>query len=385
MLVFFASPIGRRVPDCGEVKELGCSPLPLVPGGARNRTDLLNVMGIVMKKMVLVAATLAMTAGSTLAADMAVKAVKAPPPPAFEPWDLAFGSALMNDYIFRGVTQSNHKPSVAAYFEPRYNVNKDLQLYIGVAGESISFPNRAAAEIDVYGGIRPTFGMFAFDFGVWGYLYPGGQCFNSAAFPGSGIPGSEIGCFIDGNLPFNGNVAKKSASFYEGYAKVNITLNDQWQVGLNEYYSPNFLNLGAWGDYASITAKWTAPGTIFGTSGVGMYISGEFGRQWLGTSDAFYGVVSPLGNFAAGVPEPSYNTWNVGVGFTYKVFTLDLRYSDTNLSKASCNAFTSDYSTTSFSPANITAINPGGFGSNWCGATGIVKLSADLTAMTNLK
>jgi len=343
-------------------------------------------MGIVMKKMVLVAATLAMTAGSALAADMAVKAVKAPPPPAFEPWDLAFGSALMNDYIFRGVTQSNHKPSVAAYFEPRYNVNKDLQLYIGFAGESISFPNRAAAEIDVYGGIRPTVGIFAFDFGVWGYLYPGGQCFNSAAFPGSGIPGSEIGCVIDGNLPFNGNVAKKSASFYEGYAKVNITLNDQWQVGVNEYYSPNFLNLGAWGDYASITAKWTAaPGTIFGTSGVGMYISGEFGRQWLGTSDAFYGVVSPLANFAAGIPEPSYDTWNVGVGFTYKVFTLDLRYYDTDLSKASCNAFTSDYSTRNFSPTFITPINPGGFGSNWCGAAGVVKFSADLTAMTNLK
>src|SRR6478735_12455371 len=81
-------------------------------------------MGIVMKKMVLVAATLAMTAGSALAADMPVKAVRAPPPP-FEPWDFAFGSALMNDYIFRGVTQSNHKPSVAAYFEPRYNLNKD--------------------------------------------------------------------------------------------------------------------------------------------------------------------------------------------------------------------------------------------------------------------
>src|SRR5213080_4804637 len=85
-------------------------------------------MGIVMKKMVLVAAMLAMTAGSGLAADMAVKAVKAPPPPAFEPWDFAFGSALMNDYIFRGVTQSNHKPSVAAYFEPRYNLNKERRL-----------------------------------------------------------------------------------------------------------------------------------------------------------------------------------------------------------------------------------------------------------------
>src|SRR5216684_8643374 len=328
-------------------------------------------MGTDMNKLVLATAVLAMAAGSAFAADMPVKAVKAPPPPPFEPWDFAFGSALMNDYIFRGITQSNHKPSVAAYFEPRYNVNKDLQLYIGFAGESISFPNRAAAEIDVYGGIRPTVGIFAFDFGVWGYLYPGGQCFNSAAFPGSGIPGSEIGCVIDGNLPFNGNVAKKSASFYEGYAKVNITLNDQWQVGFNEYYSPNFLNLGAWGDYASITAKWTAPGTTFGTSGFGMYISGEFGRQWLGTSDAFYGTTTGTafgGPFPLGIPEPSYNTWNVGVGFTYKVFTLDLRYYDTNLSKGNCNAFTSDYSTTNFSPSFVTAINPGGFGSNWCSA-----------------
>src|SRR5262245_38167796 len=103
-------------------------------------------MGIVMKKLVLAAAVLAVTASSALAADMAVKA-KAPPPAPFDPWDLAFGSAIMNDYLFRGVTQSNHKPSVAVYFEPRYNFTKDLQGYIGLAGESISFPNRAAAEI----------------------------------------------------------------------------------------------------------------------------------------------------------------------------------------------------------------------------------------------
>jgi uncharacterized protein (TIGR02001 family) len=350
-------------------------------------------MGIVMKKMALLATALAMVSAPALAADMSLKAVKAPPPPAFEPWDIAFGSALMNDYIFRGITQSNHKPSVAAYFEPRYNINKDVQLYIGAAGESISFPNRAAAEIDIYGGIRPTFGMFAFDFGLWGYIYPGGQCFgsqgttlqgNCAIFGGNTDFGQPAA--FGGGLPINGNFAKKSASFYEGYAKVNITLNDQFQIGLNEYYSPNFLNLGAWGNYASITGKWTAPSTTFGTSGFGMYISGEFGRQWLGTSDAFYGTTVATafgGPFPGGIPEPSYNTWNIGVGFTYKVFTLDLRYSDTNLSKGDCNAFTSDYTATR--TGFVTAINPGGFGSNWCGAAGIVKLSADLTAMTNLK
>src|SRR5260370_7655797 len=128
-------------------------------------------MGTVMKKLVLAAAVLAMAAGSVFAADMPVKAVKAPPPPPFEPWDFAFGSALMNDYVFRGVTQSNHKPSVAAYFEPRYSINKDVQLYIGAAGESISFPNRAAAEIDIYGGIPPPPAIFSLDFRVCGSTY----------------------------------------------------------------------------------------------------------------------------------------------------------------------------------------------------------------------
>jgi len=66
-----------------------------------------------MKKLALLATALAMVSGSALAADLRVKAVKAPPPPAFDPWDIAFGSSITNDYVFRGITQSNHKPSVS--------------------------------------------------------------------------------------------------------------------------------------------------------------------------------------------------------------------------------------------------------------------------------
>jgi uncharacterized protein (TIGR02001 family) len=342
-------------------------------------------MGIVMRKLALLATALAMISGSAMAADMPLKAVKAPPPAPFDPWDIAFGGALMSDYIFRGVTQSNHQPSVAAYFEPRYNVNKDLQLYVGTSGESISFANRAAAEIDVYGGIRPTFGAAAFDFGVWGYLYPGGSCADNVltvVAPGVAVPGGGV-CPVSTTTIFlaDGNVMKKNVSFFEAYAKLNYTFNDNWAVGVNEYYSPNFLNSGAWGDYASITAKYTAPSTIFGSSGVGMYVSGEFGRQWLGTSDAFYGLPGTI--FAKGIPYASYDTWNIGIGFTYKVFTLDLRYSDSDLSKGNCNAFTSAFNATG--TTSVTSINPGGAGSNWCGAAGIAKLSADLTAMTSLK
>src|SRR5215510_8212638 len=158
-----------------------------------------------MKKVALLATALAMVTGSALAADMPVKAVKAPPPPAFEPWDVAFGGGIMSDYVFRGVTQSNHQASVAAYFEPRYNVTKDLQLYVGVAAESISFANRAAAEVDVYGGIRPTFGAFAFDFGVWGYLYPGGSCVDGTTTDTAGVP---LSFECQTNALVNGNVIK---------------------------------------------------------------------------------------------------------------------------------------------------------------------------------
>jgi len=338
-------------------------------------------MGILMKKIILsVAAVLAIGVGSAAAADLAKVYKKAPPPvAAFDPWDIAFGSAIMNDYIFRGVTQSNHKPSVAAYFEPRYNINKDLQLYIGTSFESISFANRAAAEVDVYGGIRPTFGAFAFDIGIWGYLYPGGNCADGNTTTG-GVPGGGV-CAVSAQTIFiaNGNVMKKDVSFAEVYGKVIYTINDMFAIGGNEFYTPNFLNSGAWGNYASITGKFTAPSSTFGSSGIGMYVSGEFGRQWLGTSDRFYAVPA----FPNGIPYASYNTWNAGIGFTYKVFTLDLRYSDTDLSYGNCNAFTSAFNGSG--STNLTPINPSGVGSNWCGVAGVAKLSADLTAMTNLK
>ena len=325
-----------------------------------------------MKKLVFAATVLAMAAPA-FAADLPVKAVKAPPAP-LNPWDIAFGAAVMNDYIFRGITQSNHQPSVAAYFEPRFNVNKDLQLYVGTAGESISFANRAAAEVDVYGGVRPTFGAVALDIGLWGYLYPGGQCQES-------FPGGVAVCPPGSPLALGPNFAqiKQNLSFFEGYGKLNWTVNDAFAVGANEFYTPSFLNSGAWGDYASLTAKATAPATWFGSSGVGAYLSGEFGRQWFGTTDAFYRITAA----PVGIPYPSYNTWNLGIGFTYKVFTLDLRYSDTNLRKGDCAALTSAFNANI--PGNVTPINPNGFGSNWCGAIGIAKLSADLTALSNLK
>ena len=294
---------------------------------------------------------------------MPVKAVKAPA--YVSPWDIAFGAAIMNDYVFRGITQSNHKGSVAAYFEPRYNITPTTQLYVGIAGESISFTNRAAAEIDFYGGVRQTVGPVVLDVGAWYYYYPGGQCFNTAVFCGVA------------NLPLNGNTMKSDVSFWEVYFKPTWNVTDAFALGANLFYTNSFLHSGASGTYLSGTAKYTGPAM---PNGIGWYVSGEFGRQYLGTTDSFYGLTGAING--PGINYVDYNTWNLGVGFTYKVFTLDLRYSDTNLSKGDCNAFTGDF--TASGTTNVTAINPTGLGSNWCGARFIAKLSADLT-LANLK
>ena len=325
----------------------------------------------VMTKVVCVVMALSCSTTSGWAADMKVLTKAPATPAAASPWDIAFGAALMSDYNFRGITQSNHKPSAAAYFEPRYNFSNSLQGYLGVSGESIAFPNRAAAEVDFYAGIRTTFGKLVLDFGVWDYWYPGGECFNAA------VPGA---CAAAGNLPVSGDVAKADLSFWEVYAKATYAFSDAFAAGASVFYSPSVQNSGADGTYLAGNARYTLPTPfLFFPSSVGVFLSADIGHWFLGTTDAFYGVVPAFPN---GIPYKSYTNWDVGLGFTYKQFTLDLRYYDTDLGKGDCNAFTDAQNAGGVS--NVTAINPGGAGTNWCGATFIAKLSIDLTS-ANLK
>ena len=284
-----------------------------------------------MKKLILSVVAAVALATPALAADLKLKAPPPPAPPP-NPWDVAFGAGFQSDYIFRGITQSNHKPSVNAYFEPRYNITPYLQLYAGVAGSSISFPNRAAAEIDGYRrypadlrSARPRLRRHRL-------LVSGRELLQRQRQPVFGVD-----CLENGFLPVNGNVIKKDLSFWEVYAKGTYTVNDQFAFAGAVVYSPSVLNSGAKGTYVAGSAKFTAPSAAM-PEGWGLYLSGEAGHWFLGTSDAFYGVAG----FPNGIPYKSYTTWNVGVGITKSVFTLDFRYYDTDLNKGDCNAFTSD-------------------------------------------
>jgi uncharacterized protein (TIGR02001 family) len=278
--------------------------------------------------------------GQALAADMPVKAAPAPAAP---DWDIAFGGGIMSDYIFRGITQSNHGPSATAYFEPHYK-----EFYVGIAGSGIDWPsggsyalNAPTAEVDLYGGWRPVVGKWSFDLGYIYYLYP-----NSV----SSVP--------------NGGY---TSDFGEAYAKATYAFTDAFSMGGSIYYSPNLLNYHGSSEYYEVNAKYVLASSYFAKDW-GAYVSGAYG-WWNVQKNTRPTVNGALAAFAI----PSYTTWNAGLAITYKVFTLDLRYSDTNLSDTvgpkSCASFWNGGSSTL----------------GWCRPAFAAKLAFDLLANTNLK
>jgi uncharacterized protein (TIGR02001 family) len=321
--------------------------------------------GLDMKKIVLSAIAVAMlSATSAFAADMPVKAKAPAPEPS--PWDWAFGSALMSDYNFRGISQSNKGESVTAYSETRYNATSNVQLYVGQQYWAVTLPNNPTCECDLYGGIRPTFGPVALDFGYIYYWYPKGV--GHAGFPNP-APGFAQPQYANGNT----TIAK--TSFGEVYGKATWeAVKDKFWLGLNEYYDASWLNTGASGNFLQGTAKFAGPSFKFGFFGldeIGWYVSADVGRYWFGTTK-----VIPL-VFPVATKLPSYDAWDAGVAFTWKVATLDLRYYGTDLTKANCNLLTGDPNAR-FNAAGVLQ-------SSWCGATFIAAMKFDLTAMANLK
>jgi len=94
-----------------------------------------------------------------------------------------------------------------------------------------------------------------------------------------------------------------------------------------------------------------------------VYLSGEASRYWIGN----------FTTFGAPLDLPDYTQWNVGLAVTYKVFTFDVRYYDTDLSRNQCFLLTSD-------PSGVTTAT-----SKWCDATVIAKFSFDMTLNNNIK
>jgi uncharacterized protein (TIGR02001 family) len=321
-----------------------------------------------MKKLFLsTVALVALSTGVASAADLRMVG-KAPPPPAPVPsmWDIAFGGALTTDYNFRGISQSDRGPSVFGYVEPRFKF-APFELYAGIAGASVKLATDPAAEIDFYGGVRWTWDKLAVDVGAVYYYYPKER---------------EIdGIIITAPPAFNTTLT--DTDFWEVYTKLSYAWTDAFSTGLQGYYAPSWLNTGAYGTFLVGNAKYVLPWKIpFAADGIGVYLSGEFGHYWFGTTDLAVSTTG-VGVFVdntgtTGWDLPDYNYWSLGGGFTWKAFTLDFRYFDTDLSGAECNSLTADPGASVIAPTIINNFTTVG-SSKWCKEAFVARLSWDLT------
>ena len=126
-------------------------------------------------------ATLALL-GSTLSAQTpAPAAPPTPPAPPAPPAILGFAvtgsTTLGSQYIFRGLTQTDGKPTVQAEIDLAHADG----WYLSLAASNISWltdagvgPMSAGVEVDVFGGYKWGFAKdWTLDIGAYRYLYPG--------------------------------------------------------------------------------------------------------------------------------------------------------------------------------------------------------------------
>lgn len=290
----------------------------------------------------LASGTLALTAFGAVAADLPAAPKVLPPaattPAESTPVDLVFGTRLMSDYNFRGISQSNRDFSVMGYGELQLF---DNFLYAGVTAWRVDLPTRPGAEVDFTAGIRPKFGPFTFDLGITYYYYP-----NERAL-------------MD---PMGAYLSVRNTDFLEYGGKVTFAPNDDWQFQAGAYSTGNWLGSHATATYVFGNAKYNIPSGALGFMPSGFSVSGEYGHYFLGTFNSPFAG----GPFAL----PDYNYGNVGLSYAWEMFTLDVRYHTTDLSSRKCFALTGD-------PRGYAT---GSNRSNWCGDTFIASLSMDLTA-----
>ena len=187
-----------------------------------------------------------------------------------------------SDYVFRGISQTLEDPAAQGGVDATCGM-----FYAGVWASTVDFgkgPGSADIEVDLYAGIKPTWGPVTFDLGVIYYSYP------NAKDPGAELDYVEL---------------KMGAS----------TTIQKFSFGGTVFYSPEY--------------------------------TGKTGKAWIleGTAGyelaAFHGITPTIGGAVGTVlfdqaNQTDYAYWNLGVAFAIDKLTIDLRYWDTDLPNATC-------------------------------------------------
>ena len=222
-------------------------------------------------------------AGTALAATPAL-ADDTDPPSAFT---VTGSAAVVSQYRFRGLAQSDNKPAVQASITLKH----ESGFYISTWGSSASAGSGpidiGGTEIDVYGGWTHTWNNgFTVDVGGYGYIYPGAPLGN----------------------------------YYEIYGSVSKTLGPV-TAKAGVYFAPN---------QEVFNYNWTS------STQHNVYVYGELSGGIPGTPISLH---AHLGHTGGGFDwAKPYLDYSAGASVTWKALTFDISVVGTNVSKTDINS-----------------------------------------------
>ncbi|QNT68694.1 TorF family putative porin [Defluviicoccus vanus] len=205
------------------------------------------------------------------------------------PGEITADVALVSDYIFRGITNTDHNPAIQGGLTYSVDVGlPDAQPYVGFWGSNVDFNDggEASVELDLTFGFSGTIADLDWDIGGQYYAYPG----------------------ANSNLNYN---------YWEIPLHLSYALDDHFSLQAQYSYSPDFFANSGNAHYLLAGVRWQQP-----IHAVTLGVEATTGHQWI-EDNATYGV-------------DNYQDWRVAVSLTVEKITLGIAYTDTNLSKSQC-------------------------------------------------
>lgn len=226
-----------------------------------------------------------------------------PPAAEKESWKAPFGGnftagfAFLNDYSYRGISQTQRQIAVQAnvgYETPTVSEAVPLSAYVGAWGSNVYFPNTGTiAEIDLLTGLKykTMQDKLTFDLGYIRYNYLGAAS----------------------NLFYDFNEFGLVGGYDFGVAQLSAAVR----------YSPNFYaNSGiAWYKWAQVTVPLPF---IKINENIAFKVFGNVGNQY----------VERFANY--GIPTNNYWDWQLGAVVSVYGFDISAAYTDTNVDVAGC-------------------------------------------------
>jgi uncharacterized protein (TIGR02001 family) len=208
---------------------------------------------------------------------------------------------LATDYVFRGISQSQHKPEVSGGFDYTHSSG----LYVGTWFSNQDWVNaggsktNSSLEWDVYGGYRGSLPAdFGYDVGLIHYDYPGDRSGHAAGIP---TPDTTE-AYVSLSWKF------LSVKYSNAISKYFIAWGDDGSGGNSQIKTQG-------SDYLELNANYDMGG--------GWGLIGHVGHQRVKHASQIetdYGLTS----------SPSYNDWKVGVSKDIGYGAVTLAYSDTS-------------------------------------------------------